>query len=57
VGGFPCPIAWQDGYVEAISSLGADVTVRTFPDDDHFSLCDSAMPGVKAWLEDLRQAR
>ncbi|MFZ4517913.1 MAG: hypothetical protein ACOYOP_05970 [Microthrixaceae bacterium] len=53
-GQFPCPLAWQDGYAAAITALGADVTVRKYPDDDHFSLCATAMPAAKQWLESLR---
>ena len=53
-GHFPCPLPWQDGYADAIKAVGGDVTVRTYPDDDHFSLCFTAMPAAKEWLESLR---
>lgn len=55
-GGFPCPIPWQDAYAEMVRELGGEVTVRTYPDDDHFALCGAAMPAAKEWLESLRPA-
>jgi len=53
-GQFPCPLPWQDGYAAEITAFGGEVTVRKYPDDDHFSLCGSAMPDAKKWLESLR---
>lgn len=53
-GQFPCPLPWQDGYAALITELGGDVTVRKYPDDDHFSLCGTSMPDAKAWLDSLR---
>jgi hypothetical protein len=55
-GHFPCPLPWQDGYVARVRELGGDVTVRRYADDDHFSLCTSAMPEAKDWLELLRSS-
>lgn len=53
-GQFPCPLPWQDGYAAAVTALGGEVTVRTYPNDDHFSLCTTAMPEAKIWLDSLR---
>ena len=53
-GRFPCPVPWQDAYAEMVRGHGGEVTVRTYPDDDHFSLCGTAMPAAKEWLEGLR---
>lgn len=52
---FPCPIPWQDIYVEMATAQGGDVTMRKYPDDDHFSVCQTAMPAAKEWLEGLRR--
>lgn len=53
-GRFPCPVAWQDGYAKGVADLGGEVEVRTYPHDDHFSLCRTAMPDAKAWLDARR---
>lgn len=53
-GRFPCPLPWQDAYAADVRALGGEVEVRTYPDDDHFSLCRTAMPDAKAWLESKR---
>lgn len=53
-GRFPCPLPWQDAYVEEITTLGGDVEVKRYPNDDHFSLCRTAGPDAKAWLESKR---
>ncbi|MGI9116498.1 MAG: lipase family protein [Gaiellales bacterium] len=53
-GRFPCPLPWQDAYAEMVKGHGGEVEVRTYPDDDHFSLCRTAMPEAKAWLESKR---
>ena len=46
----PCPITWQHGYVDAVKALGGDITVKSFPDDDHFSLPQSSIGDAKEWL-------
>lgn len=53
-GRFPCPLPWQDAYVEEVRALGGDVEVRKYAHDDHFSLCRTAMPDAKVWLESKR---
>lgn len=53
-GQFPCPLPWQDGYAAMIQGFGGEVTVRKYPNDDHFSLCGTSMPDAKAWLESIR---
>ena len=52
-GGSVIPVAWQTAYAEAVTALGGDVTVTTFPDDDHFSLPSSCVGTVRAWLSEL----
>ena len=46
----PCPITWQRGYVDAVKAFGGDITVKSFPDDDHFSLPQSSIGDAKEWL-------
>lgn len=46
----PCPITWQRGYVDAVKALGGDVTVKSYPDDDHFSLPQSSIADAEEWL-------
>lgn len=53
-GRFPCPLPWQDAYAAGVKARGGEVEVRRYPDDDHFSLCRTAMPDAKAWLESKR---
>jgi len=46
----PCPVPWQLGYIDAIVALGGDITSTTYPDDDHFSLPQSAIAEARNWL-------
>lgn len=46
----PCPVPWQLGYIDAINALGGDITSTTYPDDDHFSLPQSAIDEARSWL-------
>lgn len=46
----PCPITWQRGYVDAAKALGGNITVKSFPNDDHFSLPQSSVGDAKEWL-------
>ena len=55
-GGTVVPVAWQTGYADAIAALGGDITTKTYPNDDHFSLPSSCVADAKAWLETLLQA-
>lgn len=50
-GGSVIPVAWQDGYVDAVEALGAQVTVTRYPDDDHFSLPSSCVADAQRWLQ------
>ena len=49
-GGSVIPVEWQQGYIDAISALGAEVTSTMYPDDDHFSLPASCVSETRAWL-------
>jgi len=46
----PVPVAWQKGYVTAVEALGGEITTKSFPDDDHFSLPQSSINDAKAFL-------
>jgi hypothetical protein len=46
----PVPRAWQHAYADAVKSLGGDVTVIEYPDDDHFSLPSSSVDDAREWL-------
>lgn len=46
----PCPLPWQHGYVDAVMALGGEISVKSYPDDDHFSLPQSSIADAKAWL-------
>lgn len=46
----PVPVAWQEGYVEAIRALGGDITVTEYPHDDHFSLPGASIDHAREWL-------
>lgn len=51
----PVPVAWQTGYVDAIEALGGDITMKVYPDDDHFSLPASSIDDAREWLADRFQ--
>ena len=44
------PVAWQQGYIDAVKELGGEVTSTMYPDDDHFSLPASCVAETRAWL-------
>ncbi|MSZ89690.1 MAG: hypothetical protein F2585_10150 [Actinobacteria bacterium] len=46
----PCPVPWQLGYIDAIEALGGDITSTSYPNDDHFSLPQSAVGEARDWL-------
>ena len=46
----PVPLAWQEGYIDAVERLGGDVTVIDYLDDDHFSLPGSSVDDAREWL-------
>lgn len=47
----PCPVPWQEGYINAIKALGGDIESRYYPNDDHFSLPRSCVNDARGWLE------
>jgi pimeloyl-ACP methyl ester carboxylesterase len=55
-GGTVIPVSWQQSYADAAIALGGDVTVTTFPDDDHFSLPASSVGTAREWLTGLFDA-
>ena len=44
------PVAWQTGYVDAITALGGQVETRDYPGADHFELPVAAIDDCRAWL-------
>lgn len=46
----PVPVAWQRGYVAALEALGGEITVQSYPNDDHFSLPASSIDHARQWL-------
>lgn len=46
----PVPLAWQHGYIDAITALGGDITSSTYPHDDHFSLPQACIHEARTWL-------
>lgn len=52
-GGTVLPVGWQRAYASAVEALGGTVTVREYPDDDHFSLPDACVSDARAWLNGL----
>jgi cephalosporin-C deacetylase-like acetyl esterase len=55
-GGTVIPVTWQQAYLNATLVLGAEVTVREYPNDDHFSLPASCVADGFAWLQGLASA-
>lgn len=47
----PCPLSWQEGYINAITALGGEITSTSYPNDDHFSLPQSSVNEAREWLE------
>lgn len=52
-GGTVVPVVWQTDYVKAVQSLGADVSTKEYPNDDHFSLPASCVTDATAWMKAL----
>lgn len=52
-GGTLVPVTWQETYVKDITALGGDVTVKTYPHDDHFSLPASCVGDAQEWMARL----
>ena len=51
---FPVPLPIQEAYVAKVQELGGEVPVRKDDKDDHCSLCGTALPAAKEWIESLR---
>jgi pimeloyl-ACP methyl ester carboxylesterase len=47
----PCPLPWQEGYINSIKALGGEITSTSYPNDDHFSLPQSSVNEAREWLE------
>jgi len=56
-GGTVIPVEWQQQYAKQVTALGGDISTKTFPDDDHFSLPASCADDALQWLEGLRHSR
>jgi pimeloyl-ACP methyl ester carboxylesterase len=56
-GGTVVPVAWQSDYIKAMQALGGDVSVKEYPNDDHFSLPTSCIADATAWLKPLFTAK
>ena len=52
-GGTVVPVEWQEAYVADITALGANVTTKSYPKDDHFSLPTSCVADARQWLTSL----
>ena len=50
-GGTVVPVVWQTDYVAAMQALGAQVSTKEYPHDDHFSLPTSCIADATAWLK------
>jgi predicted esterase len=50
MGGTVIPVAQQQAYIDAVTKLGAQVEVKQYPDDDHFSLPTNAVPYFLKWV-------
>ena len=46
----PCPLAWQQGYIDAVKALGGEISATNYPNDDHFSLPQSSVGEAREWL-------
>ena len=52
-GGLVVAVDWQMQYADTMIKLGGNVTTRTYPNDDHFSLPFSCVHDAKEWLTSL----
>jgi hypothetical protein len=50
-GGIAVPVVWQNGYIDAVRSLGGTIEAREYPNDDHFSLPQACVGEGIAWLK------
>jgi pimeloyl-ACP methyl ester carboxylesterase len=44
------PVSAQTQYISDAQALGSDVTSKSYPNDDHFSLPQSCIEDARAWL-------
>lgn len=49
-GGSVVPVPAQQQYIDDAKALGSDVTVKDYPNDDHFSLPQSCVDDAREWL-------
>ena len=49
-GGTVVPVPFQQAYIAGIQALGGDVSVKEYPNDDHFSLPTSCVADAQAWM-------
>jgi hypothetical protein len=47
------PLAYQQGLATSVKTLGGSITIKKYPNDDHFSLPNSCAPDARAWLSGL----
>jgi hypothetical protein len=52
-GGTVIPVSWQQQYAKQVTALGGDISTKTYPDDDHFSLPVSCAKDALQWLQGL----
>jgi dienelactone hydrolase len=51
-GGTVITVDQQQAYIDAVTKLGAQVEVKQYPDDDHFSLPKNAVPHFLTWVSE-----
>lgn len=51
-GGTVVPVAWQNAYADAVKKFGGDITIKEYPNDDHFSLPYSCVGDARSWLNE-----
>lgn len=46
----PCPIPWQNAYIDAVKAFGGEISQTIYPKDDHFSLPQASIDEARSWL-------
>lgn len=46
----PCPIPWQNAYIDAVKALGGEISQTVYPQDDHFALPQASIDEARSWL-------
>jgi len=49
-GGTVVPVPFQQAYIAGIQALGGEISVKEYPNDDHFSLPTSCVSDAQAWM-------